>query len=141
MSFCSYQEALNEFENTFGTFQELQAWVELRKALIMEEAKEVCQALDNYGATYSTDHTGSYLITQAELMKELVDLFYVTMGTFVGTTFDISFKDVFDEVHRSNMSKTDVDGKALYREDGKLLKGPNYSPANVLSIIEKGEAE
>ena len=41
----------------------------------------------------------------------------------------------FDEVHRSNMSKLDEDGKPIYREDGKVMKGPNYRPPNLYDTV------
>jgi predicted HAD superfamily Cof-like phosphohydrolase len=51
-------------------------------------------------------------------------------------------EDIFDEVHRSNMSKLGPDGKPLYREDGKVLKGPNYSPPNVSKYLsDNGQLE
>ena len=51
-------------------------------------------------------------------------------------------EDVFDEVHRSNMSKLGSDGKPIYREDGKVLKGPNFSPPNLEKFLsDNGQLE
>ena len=46
-------------------------------------------------------------------------------------------EEVFNEIQRSNMSKLDEDGKPIYREDGKVLKGPNYFKPNIKTILEK----
>lgn len=56
--------------------------------------------------------------------KELCDLLYVIYGT--GVALGIDLNKAFDQVHRSNMSKLGDDGKPIVREDGKILKGPNY---------------
>jgi predicted HAD superfamily Cof-like phosphohydrolase len=87
----------------------------LRTRLIEEETNEVYEAV-----------VGGNL---ADIAKELADLLVVTYGT--ARTFGIDIDAVFAEVHRSNMSKLDEDGKPIYREDGKVLKGPNYSEANL----------
>jgi predicted HAD superfamily Cof-like phosphohydrolase len=64
----------------------------------------------------------------------LADLIYVAVGTAI--SLGIPIDDVFAEVHRSNMSKTGPDGKAIRRADGKILKGPNYSPADIESLLD-----
>ena len=68
-----------------------------------------------------------------EALKELADLVYVcyqyaeNMGWFLD--------EALDRVHKSNMSKLGEDGKPIYREDGKVLKGPNYQPPDLSDII------
>ena len=68
-----------------------------------------------------------------ETLKELADLVYVgyqyaeNMGWFLD--------EALDRVHKSNMSKLGEDGKPIYREDGKVLKGPNYQPPDLSDII------
>jgi predicted HAD superfamily Cof-like phosphohydrolase len=68
-----------------------------------------------------------------EIMKESCDLVYVIMGMFVelGWNFDEAFK----RVHESNMSKLDENDKPIYREDGKILKGPNYAPPTLKDLL------
>ena len=66
------------------------------------------------------------------LAKELADIIYIVCGTAV--SYGIPLDKVFDEVHQSNMSKL-IDGKPLRREDGKILKGPNYRPPNIEKIL------
>ncbi len=63
----------------------------------------------------------------------IADLLYVVYGAAL--TFGIPVRAVFAEVHRSNMTKLGDDGIPLYREDGKVLKGPNFSPPNLLPIL------
>ena len=68
-----------------------------------------------------------------ECLKELADLVYVcyqyaeNMGWFLD--------EALNRVHESNMSKLDEDGKPIYREDGKVLKGPNYKPPTLTDIV------
>ena len=85
----------------------------LRSKLIYEETTEVLVELE------------SQQLDKAALTNELSDLLYVVYGTAI--TFGLPLDIVFNRVHQSNMSKL-VDGKPLYREDGKVLKGPNYKP-------------
>jgi len=68
-----------------------------------------------------------------DTLKELADLVYVcyqyaeNMGWFLD--------EALDRVHKSNMSKLDEEGKPIYREDGKVLKGPNYKPPNLEDLF------
>ena len=94
----------------------------LRVDLINEELKEVC------GETVWRNERQKE-IDKAALTKELADLLYVTYGFAV--TFGLPIDEVFERVHRSNMSKLGDDGKPIYREDGKVLKGPNYEKPNL----------
>jgi predicted HAD superfamily Cof-like phosphohydrolase len=89
--------------------KEAQDLLELRLNLLSEELEEVAEA-----------------DTVENLTKELADLLYVTIGFAV--TFGLPLCEVFERVHQSNMSKLGEDGKPIYREDGKVLKGPNYQP-------------
>lgn len=63
----------------------------------------------------------------------LTDILYVVYGA--GHAFGINLDQTFAEVQRSNMSKLDVDGKPIFREDGKVLKGPNYSPPDLKAVL------
>lgn len=93
--------------------------INLRLDLIWEEYIELQNELE-----IEHDH-----IDLKKVAKELADLLYVVYGT--AASFGIPINDVFAEVHRSNMSKLGEDGKPVYREDGKVLKGPEYTPANL----------
>lgn len=94
----------------------------LRQRLIMEEAKEASAELLRPQ------------IDKAALTKELADLLYVVYGTAI--TFGLPLDTVFNRVHASNMSKL-VDGKPLYRDDGKVLKGPNYQPPKLDDLFDE----
>lgn len=89
----------------------------LRLALVKEEASEV------YSAT-----------TAEDLLKELADLVYVTYG--YAATFGWDLDEAVRRVHASNMSKLGEDGEPIYREDGKVLKGPNYEPPYLKDLVE-----
>lgn len=91
--------------------------VELRQKLIAEEAAEVWEELERP------------VINKVALTKELADLLYVIYGT--AEQLDLPLDPAFNRVHASNMSKLGDDGKPIYREDGKVLKGPNYKPAQL----------
>ena len=83
---------------------------ELRIKLIEEEFLELKEAIKNKDIK--------------EVADALTDILYVTYGA--GHAFGIDLDGCFDEVQRSNMSKLDENGKPIYNEDGKVLKGPNY---------------
>ncbi len=68
-----------------------------------------------------------------EIADALGDIIYIACGTAVA--YGIPLDKVFSEIHRSNMSKLGEDGKPIYREDGKVLKGPNYTPPNIDAIL------
>ena len=96
-----------------------------QQKLIVEEFKEFIEAegmLFRHGRNL-----------HEECLKELADLVYVcyqyaeNMGWFLD--------EALDRVHRSNMSKLGEDGKPIYREDGKVLKGPNYKPPNLEDLV------
>lgn len=61
------------------------------------------------------------------------DLDYVVQGTFLA--WGLPAHEIVSEIHRSNMSKLGVDGRPIYRGDGKVLKGPNYTPPDLRSIL------
>lgn len=100
--------------------------VRLRMRLINEEVKEVNAEL---AALLRCPDVDSYIETLGRLLKELCDLRYVTEGCAV--TFGLPIDAAYVEVHRSNMSKL---GGGI-REDGKVLKGPNYSPADMTAFV------
>ena len=116
-------EKVAEFMNAFGQNVETRpGWTsvsELRYELIREELEELREALD-----------GRDLIGVADA---LTDLLYVVYGA--GHSFGISLDKCFEEVHNSNMSKLGTDGKPIYREDGKVLKGPNYWQPNLEKVL------
>jgi predicted HAD superfamily Cof-like phosphohydrolase len=134
---------VREFMDKFGSDRNPDLWVKL----VEEEAKEVREALTN-------------------LVKESCDLIYTMTGLFIAcgedpekvqwyldrnieimrtvdilyemTEFDQEMMETaFIEVHLANMSKLGIDGKPVKREDGKVLKGPNYAPADIDTVIRQ----
>ena len=91
----------------------------LRYNLIKEELEELKQAIDNKDLL--------------EVADALTDLLYVTYGA--GHSFGINLDDCFNEVQNSNMSKLGSDGKPIYNEDGKVMKGPNYYKPDLSKFI------
>jgi predicted HAD superfamily Cof-like phosphohydrolase len=110
--------------------------VELRRRLIQEEFKEVDlefeRILSRLNARSYT-HAQQVYEDVARLAKELSDLQYVVEGCAL--EFGIPHSSVYAEVHRSNMSKLGIDGRPVRRHDGKVLKGPNYTEADVMTAI------
>lgn len=68
-----------------------------------------------------------------EIADALGDMLYILYGT--ATTHGINIGPVLEEIHRSNMSKLGEDGKPIFREDGKVLKGPNYFRPNIAAVL------
>jgi len=71
--------------------------------------------------------------TPAKLLKELADTAYVVYG--FAATFGWDLDEAFRRVHASNMSKLGPDGKPIYREDGKVLKGENYQEPDLTDLV------
>lgn len=72
-----------------------------------------------------------------EVADALGDMLYILCGTIIEHGMQYKIDEVFEEIQRSNMSKLGADGKPIYREDGKVLKGPNYFKPNIQEILEK----
>ena len=68
-----------------------------------------------------------------EVADALTDILYVVYGA--GHAFGIDLDDCFHEVHRSNMTKLGEDGRPMYRDDGKVMKGPNYEEPDLAQFI------
>jgi len=97
----------------------------MQKDLIVEEFKEFIQA--------EHDMALMSIVSRAECLKELADLVYVAAQYAENMDWDL--EQALRRVHRSNMSKLGDDGKPIYREDGKVLKGPNYQPPNLTDLV------
>lgn len=72
-----------------------------------------------------------------EVADALGDMLYILCGTILEHGMQCKIDEVFEEIQRSNMSKLGADGKPIYREDGKVMKGPNYFKPNIAGILEK----
>ena len=119
-------ENVKKFMKTFG--QEVKEKAEfpndkittLRYELIKEELAELKIAIDQRDLK--------------EVADALTDILYVTYGA--GHSFGIDLDKCFDEVQKSNMSKLGKDGKPIYNEFGKVMKGPNYFEPNLNKFIK-----
>jgi hypothetical protein len=89
----------------------------LRWTLIEEEFQEVTDSID-----------------PVNLLKELADLVYVTYG--FAATFGWNLDEAVRRVHASNMSKLGADGRPIYRDDGKVLKGENYEAPDLKDLVK-----
>ena len=96
---------------------------DLRYRLGLEELNEYKEANQN------DDPVG--------IADALTDQLYILLGTILQHGMGDIIEDVFDEVHSSNMSKLDENGNPIYREDGKILKGPNYRKPDIGKIVYK----
>ena len=118
-------ESVKKFMKTFG--QEVKDRAEfpsdkitaLRFDLINEELAELKEALENKDIK--------------EVADALTDILYVTYGA--GHAFGINLDKCFEEVQNSNMSKLGEDGKPIYNEKGKVMKGPNYFKPNLNKFV------
>ena len=95
----------------------------LRYNLIKEENEEYLEACKN----------GDLV----EIADALGDQLYILFGTILKHGLQHKIEEVYDEIHRSNMSKLDDNGEPIFREDGKILKSSNYFKPNIKSILER----
>lgn len=72
-----------------------------------------------------------------EVADALGDMLYILCGTIIEHGMQDKIEAVFNEIQRSNMSKLDENGEPIYREDGKVLKGPNYFKPNIKAVLEQ----
>ena len=120
-------EKVGLFMSTFG--QEVKKKSELsndninslRLSLIQEELDVLTKAINEKDVL--------------EVADALTDILYVTYGA--GHAFGINLDKCFDEVQKSNMSKLGKDGKPIYNESGKVMKGPNYFKPNLSKFLTK----
>lgn len=149
-----YTAAVQEFMLAFGQDVRTAPTVDiteeerlLRAHLVLEEALEFVYAMGFKGTVvigsdrddkprYDVHlYDGTGRIDLVEAADALADLKVVVFGSDV--TLGLPAKAIFDEVHRSNMSKLGADGKPILREgDNKVLKGPDYAPPNIGRVLE-----
>ena len=122
--------AVTEFHNAFGLGINEAPKADLgeqknllRFNLMKEENEEYLEAATNNDLTEVADALG--------------DMLYILCGTILEHGMQYKIEEVFDEIQRSNMSKLGEDGKPIYREDGKVLKGPSYFKPSIKEILDK----
>jgi predicted HAD superfamily Cof-like phosphohydrolase len=121
--------AVHEFHSAFGLGIKNEPMADLGEAknllrykLMREENEEYLEAANNGDLVEVADALG--------------DMLYILCGTILEHGLQHKIEDVFNEIQRSNMSKLGADGKPIYREDGKVLKGPNYFKPDIESILK-----
>lgn len=122
--------AVELFHNSFGlgVSEKMRANLgydknKLRFNLMEEENKEYLEAANNNDLVEVADALG--------------DMLYILCGTILEHGMQYKIGEVFEEIQKSNMSKLGADGKPIYREDGKVLKGPNYFKPNIRQVLDK----
>lgn len=122
--------AVAEFHKAFGLGMKDAPTAELginknllRYKLMREENEEYLEAANNNDLVEVADALG--------------DMLYILCGTIIEHGMQHKIEEVFEEIQRSNMSKLGADGKPIYREDGKVLKGPSYFQPKIKEILEK----
>ncbi len=94
----------------------------LRYKLMREENEEYLDAANNKDLVEVADALG--------------DMLYILCGTIIEHGMQHKIEEVFNEIQKSNMSKLGADGKPIFREDGKVLKGPNYFKPDIKTILD-----
>ena len=130
MSLLEKINKVKVFHETFGLeFHETPsanidpAIVDLRHRLMQEENDEYLEACRNNDLTQIADALG--------------DKMYILFGSIIAHGLQYKIEEIFDEIHRSNMSKLDEQGKPIYREDGKILKSKNYFLPDIKKILDE----
>lgn len=121
--------AVRQFHTAFGLGMKEEPTADLGLAkntlrfnLMKEENEEYLEAANNNDLVEVADALG--------------DMLYILCGTIIEHGMQHKIEEVFDEIQRSNMSKLGEDGKPIYREDGKVLKGPNYFKPSIKEILQ-----
>jgi predicted HAD superfamily Cof-like phosphohydrolase len=123
-------QAVETFHNAFGIQNNYEPTTQidrdellLRYKLMREENEEYLDAAMNGDIVEVADALGDQL--------------YILCGTLLKHGLQDKIAEVFREIQRSNMSKLGADGKPIYREDGKVMKGENYFRPNIAAVLEK----
>jgi len=117
-----FHEAFNIGINHNPTVAVSEKIKELRFNLMKEENEEYLEAVKNNDIVEVADALG--------------DMLYILCGTILTHGMQNKITEVFEEIQRSNMSKLGQDGNPIYREDGKVMKGPNYFKPNIKAILK-----
>lgn len=128
-----YLNAVKEFHDAFGIpnadhpFVSIgESTVRLRHRLMAEENDEYLEA--------------ALAQNPVEIADALGDQLYILCGTLLAHGMGAVIEEVFSAIQASNMSKLGADGRPIYREDGKVLKGPGYFRPDIASVLDKHSA-
>lgn len=123
-------EAVRLFHEAFGLGVNPRPTVSLSKETLTLRYKLMEEENEEY---YEAAKEGDLV----EVADALGDMLYILCGTILEHGMQHKIEEVFEEIQRSNMSKLGENGKPIYREDGKVLKGPNYFKPDISKILEK----
>ncbi len=133
----SRENRIEEFHKAFNldiNSEPTIALLNLRKTLINEEVKELFSDIDTAIAHLEKGEEVPKSLYE-NMLKELADVQVVTSGTSVSLSPLRKLDEAFKRVQESNMSKLGEDGKPIYREDGKVLKGPKYFTPDLSDLV------
>ena len=117
---------VKEFNKAFGIKDVRPS---LRYNMILEELDEF------WDSCYPTKYSTKLKIDKVEQADAIGDMLYLVFGAVIDAGLEDKIEAIFDEIHRSNMSKLE-NGKPIYREDGKVKKSSSYIPPNIKEILE-----
>ena len=118
---CNFHDAFGIKNNYIPTEKLSEEIVLLRHRLMAEENEEYLEACRN----------GDLV----EIADALGDMMYILCGTILSHGLQDKIEHIFEEIQKSNMSKLGSDGKPIYREDGKIMKGPDYFKPDIKKMI------
>lgn len=119
---------VEKFHDTFGIPNEQVPKAGVEKQLILLRHRLMNEENEEYlEAALNNDNV--------EVADALGDMLYILCGTILTHGMQHIIEDVFEEIQRSNMSKLGEDGKPIYREDGKVMKGPNYFRPDIAKVL------
>lgn len=119
---------VEKFHNTFGIPNEYAPKADINPSLITLRHRLMAEENDEY---LEAANNGDLV----EVADALGDMLYILCGTILSHGMQHKIEEVFEEIQNSNMSKLGEDGKPIYREDGKVLKGPGYFKPNIAKVL------
>lgn len=122
---------LVEFHETFQSYIEYRPNAAIPPEVLAMRIRLLEEELDEYRAAARSGDI-------VAIADALSDLLYVLLGTYVAHGLQDLAVALFDEVHRSNMSKLDGNGQPIFREDGKVLKSDSFRPPDLSAILARG---
>ena len=111
---------IQEFESSFNIDPSNQS-ASTKHTILLEELDEYLDAANNND--------------EIEIADAIGDILYIAFGLVTKHQLEDKIEAIFDEIHRSNMSKLDADGLPILRKDGKILKGPDYFKPNIAKYL------
>jgi predicted HAD superfamily Cof-like phosphohydrolase len=117
------------FHKTYGlSIEELPTSGILKETILLRHRLMEEENLEYLEAAMNGDLIG--------VADALGDMLYILCGTILSHGMQDKIEAVFEKIQKSNMSKLGADGKPIYREDGKVIKGPNYFPPDIESVFD-----